>query len=76
MDTDYEKWASEQSRRDIMWQSNMLRMQKSAMETLQKMSPELYEEAVKADTNFLPFTIHGPALTPPLENYQSPDGKL
>ncbi|KAI1717254.1 mitochondrial ribosomal protein l28 domain-containing protein [Ditylenchus destructor] len=74
VDTDYEKWASEQSRRDIMWQSNMLRMQKSAMETLQKMSPELYEEAVKADTNFLPFTIHGPALTPPLENYQSPDG--
>lgn len=48
--------------------------QENALDALQEASPELYEEALQADPSFIPFKMKGPVETPPIENYNYPDG--
>ncbi|KAL4717911.1 hypothetical protein ACJJTC_001329 [Scirpophaga incertulas] len=48
--------------------------QRRALEKLYEESEELYDEAVMPDLSLIPFTINGPVATPPIKNYESPDG--
>jgi len=50
-------------------------MQQNALEELRKESEDLYQEAIKPDFSLLPFTCKGPVATPPIKNYDSPDGE-
>ncbi|XP_008416377.1 large ribosomal subunit protein mL40 [Poecilia reticulata] len=52
-----------------------LEAQREALEELKMESEELYRAALKPDPLLLPFTHEGPAYTPPIPNYDAPDGK-
>lgn len=52
-----------------------LEAQREALEELKMESEELYLAALKPDPLLLPFTHEGPAYTPPIPNYDAPDGK-
>ncbi|KAM5263968.1 large ribosomal subunit protein mL40 [Ctenodactylus gundi] len=53
----------------------MLEAQQEALQELRLESPELYSEAIKRDTSLFPFEREGPHYTPPISNYQPPEGK-
>ncbi|CAH1108669.1 unnamed protein product [Psylliodes chrysocephalus] len=48
--------------------------QQKALDELRKESEQLYQEAIQPDLMMMPYKIEGPVETPPIENYQSPDG--
>ncbi|CAG5924592.1 large ribosomal subunit protein mL40 [Menidia menidia] len=52
-----------------------LEAQREALEELKLESEELYRAALKPDPLLFPFTHEGPANTPPIPNYDAPDGK-
>ncbi|XP_041856189.1 39S ribosomal protein L40, mitochondrial [Melanotaenia boesemani] len=52
-----------------------LEAQREALEELKLESEELYQAALKPDPVLFPFTREGPAYTPPIPNYDGPDGK-
>ncbi|XP_075825444.1 large ribosomal subunit protein mL40 [Microtus pennsylvanicus] len=53
----------------------MLEAQQEALRELKLESPELYAEAVKRDYSLFPFEKEGPHHTPPISNYQAPEGR-
>lgn len=46
-----------------------------ALNELKKESEELYNEAIQIDCSLLPYETQGPCHTPPIENYDCPDGE-
>ncbi|XP_072243698.1 large ribosomal subunit protein mL40 isoform X1 [Leuresthes tenuis] len=52
-----------------------LEAQREALEELKLESEELYQAALKLDPLLFPFNQEGPAYTPPIQNYDGPDGK-
>lgn len=49
--------------------------QQRALNELREVSEDLYLAAVDIDESFLTYQLTGPVETPPIENYQSPDGE-
>ncbi|XP_015176445.1 PREDICTED: 39S ribosomal protein L40, mitochondrial [Polistes dominula] len=49
--------------------------QNKALQELKAESEELYNEALQIDLTFLPYLNRGPCHTPPIKNYDSPDGE-
>lgn len=54
---------------------SIMRSQQKALDELRMESEELYQEAIKPDMHLLPFNSAGPVSTPPIDNYESPDGE-
>lgn len=54
---------------------SMLKAQQEALQELQLTSPELHMEAIKRDPSLFPFEREGPDYTPPVSNYQPPEGR-
>lgn len=54
---------------------SMLQAQQEALKELQLTSQELYEEAIKRDYSLFPFEREGPHYTPPISDYQPPEGR-
>ncbi|XP_013373360.1 PREDICTED: 39S ribosomal protein L40, mitochondrial [Chinchilla lanigera] len=53
----------------------MLEAQQKALQELKLESPELYTEAIKRDPRLFPFEKEGPHYTPPVSDYQPPEGR-
>ncbi|CAH1284945.1 unnamed protein product [Diabrotica balteata] len=71
------KWCHhkrEEHLRDMQMLDRMSYSQQRALDELRKESEELYQEAIQFDFHLMPFTSQGPVETPPIENYNSPDG--
>ena len=49
--------------------------QEKALKELKAASKQLYKKAVEFDDSFLPYNTIGPVHTPPINNYDSPDGE-
>lgn len=49
--------------------------QRRALDRLYEESEDLYNEAIMPDLQLLPYTISGPVATPPIKDYESPDGE-
>lgn len=49
--------------------------QQRALNELREVSEDLYQAAIDFDESLLTHQITGPVETPPIENYQSPDGE-
>lgn len=49
--------------------------QQRALDELREVSEELYQAAIEINESFLPYQLTGPVETPPIENYESPDGE-
>ncbi|ETN76264.1 hypothetical protein NECAME_11802 [Necator americanus] len=59
---------------DDDWVRYALKTQQKALQELKTVDIELYQKAVAPAAASLPVVIRGPGLTPPIANYQSPDG--
>ncbi|XP_066115974.1 large ribosomal subunit protein mL40 [Saccopteryx bilineata] len=53
----------------------MLEAQQEALQELRLTSEELHVEAIKRDPSLFPFEREGPHYTPPVSNYQPPEGR-
>lgn len=53
----------------------LVNAQEKALSELRFVSEDLYQEAIQPDLNLVPFKAVGPVATPPIENYESPDGE-
>ncbi|XP_066150301.1 large ribosomal subunit protein mL40 [Euwallacea fornicatus] len=72
------KWANfkrVQLLRDLQMIDRVTLHQQRALDELKKESEELYNEAIQMDFHMIPFTSVGPVETPPIENYDVPDGE-
>ncbi|XP_068619244.1 large ribosomal subunit protein mL40 [Battus philenor] len=49
--------------------------QRRALDMLYEESEELYNEAVMPDLQLIPYSVSGPVATPPIKNYDTPDGE-
>lgn len=49
--------------------------QQRALNELREVSEDLYQAAIAIDESFLPYQLTGPVETPPIKDYQSPDGE-
>ncbi|KAB0406840.1 hypothetical protein E2I00_006163, partial [Balaenoptera physalus] len=53
----------------------LLEAQREALQELKLTAPELHAEATKRDPSLFPFERQGPDYTPPITNYQPPEGR-
>ncbi|KAK2582652.1 hypothetical protein KPH14_004931 [Odynerus spinipes] len=60
---------------DVQTIDKFISSQYKALNELRAESEELYNEAIQIDLSFLPYATKGPYHTPPIENYDSPDGE-
>ncbi|ROT82297.1 putative 39S ribosomal protein L40, mitochondrial [Penaeus vannamei] len=49
--------------------------QQHALEELRKVSEDLWLEAIQLDQTLLPYRARGPLRTPPIQDYDTPDGE-
>lgn len=52
----------------------LVQAQNKALAELRSESEELYQAAIEVDPKLLPVAVKGPVATPPIKNYDSPDG--
>nr|XP_018917687.1 PREDICTED: 39S ribosomal protein L40, mitochondrial [Bemisia tabaci] len=72
------KWTLyKQQRRleDLQLIDRMVYSQQRALDELKLASPRLYEAAIQIDPELLPYSTEGPVYTPPVKDYDSPDGE-
>ncbi|GLV40523.1 mitochondrial ribosomal protein L40 [Carabus blaptoides fortunei] len=68
------KYKHQQHLADMQMIDRICASQQKALDELRKESEELYQEAIQIDARLLPFIARGPVSTPPIINYDSPDG--
>ncbi|EFN83438.1 39S ribosomal protein L40, mitochondrial [Harpegnathos saltator] len=72
---EWNRYKNNQYLADFQTIDSMLYSQQKALDELRAESEELYQEAIQVDLAFLPYVVKGPLKTPPIENYNSPDGE-
>ncbi|XP_047618394.1 39S ribosomal protein L40, mitochondrial isoform X1 [Phacochoerus africanus] len=72
------RWSLYKQREHEMERSairSLLEAQEEALQELRLSSPELHAEATKRDPSLFPFERQGPDYTPPISDYQPPEGR-
>ncbi|XP_048370786.1 39S ribosomal protein L40, mitochondrial isoform X2 [Sphaerodactylus townsendi] len=72
------KWAQykhQQHRAEMETIRSLMEAQEQALKELRLESEELYQAAICRDNNLFPFERQEPLHTPPLPNYEAPEGK-
>ncbi|XP_013791787.1 39S ribosomal protein L40, mitochondrial-like [Limulus polyphemus] len=72
------KWAHYRYHQHLAEMSMIERIisaQNRALVALREESEELYQEAIQIDSALIPFKVSGPVQTPPIKNYDPPDGE-
>lgn len=59
---------------DFQTIDRLVELQFKALEELRLESEELYQAAIQPDEKLVPFKTKGPVSTPPIKDYDSPDG--
>ncbi|XP_004072221.1 39S ribosomal protein L40, mitochondrial [Oryzias latipes] len=72
---DWSRYKQQQHKAEVEAIELALEAQREALEELKLESEELYQSALKPDPHLFPFTREGPSYTPPIPNYDAPDGK-
>ncbi|XP_046838065.1 39S ribosomal protein L40, mitochondrial isoform X1 [Vespa crabro] len=72
---EWTRYKSKQHKNDIQIIEELILSQNRALKELKAESEELYNEAIQIDLTFLPYLKQGPCHTPPIQNYDSPDGE-
>ncbi|XP_011637847.1 39S ribosomal protein L40, mitochondrial [Pogonomyrmex barbatus] len=72
---DWNKYKTQQHLAIIQTIDSILHSQQRALDELRAESEELYQQAIQIDFDFIPYTTKGPLKTPPIENYDCPDGE-
>ncbi|XP_060106260.1 large ribosomal subunit protein mL40 [Heteronotia binoei] len=72
------KWAAykqQQRMAELETIKSLLKAQEQALNELRLESEELYQAAIRRDDNLFPFERQEPMYTPPLPDYEAPEGK-
>ncbi|KAG8281134.1 39S ribosomal protein L40, mitochondrial [Homalodisca vitripennis] len=72
---DWTRYRYQQAIGDISLVERLAYSQARALNELRQESEELYQEAIQIDPALLPFVVQGPVVTPPIPDYESPDGE-
>lgn len=72
---EWARYKLKQKSQELQVVDRLMQAQQKALEELRKESEELFQEAIQPDLQMIPFTTKGPVATPPIENYESPDGE-
>ncbi|KYM97071.1 39S ribosomal protein L40, mitochondrial [Cyphomyrmex costatus] len=72
---DWTKFKTQQHLANTQTIDSIFYSQQRALDELRAESEDLYQEAIQLDLEFLPHTAKGPLKTPPIENYDNPDGE-
>lgn len=72
---EWSKYRNEQKTMDVQLLDQLCLAQTRALDELRAESEELYQEAIQPDISFIPFYAKAPVATPPIEQYDSPDGE-
>ncbi|KAL6267594.1 hypothetical protein P5V15_000668 [Pogonomyrmex californicus] len=72
---EWNKYKTQQHLALIQTIDSILHSQQRALDELRAESEELYQQAIQIDFDFIPYTTKGPLKTPPIENYDCPDGE-
>ncbi|KYN18461.1 PREDICTED: 39S ribosomal protein L40, mitochondrial [Trachymyrmex cornetzi] len=72
---DWNRYKSQLHLANIQAIDSVFYSQQNALDELRAESEDLYQEAIQLDLGLLPYTAKGPLKTPPIENYDSPDGE-
>uniref|UniRef100_A0A1B6KI01 Large ribosomal subunit protein mL40 n=1 Tax=Graphocephala atropunctata TaxID=36148 RepID=A0A1B6KI01_9HEMI len=72
---DWTRYRYRQAIGDISIVERLAHSQARALQELRQESEELYQEAIQVDPALLPFSVRGPVVTPPIPDYESPDGE-
>lgn len=59
---------------DVQLVDQIVAAQEKALQELRLESEDLYQEAIQQDISLVPYFAVGPVATPPITNYESPDG--
>ncbi|PSN33246.1 39S ribosomal protein L40 [Blattella germanica] len=72
---EWSRYKRKQHLKDIQMIDRLIFSQQKALDELRKESEELYQAAIQINPLQLPFITHGPVYTPPIKDYDSPDGE-
>lgn len=67
-------YRSKETQKDYKMIDRLMFAQQKALDELRLESEELYQEAIQIDENLIPFHAKGPVRTPPIKDYDVPDG--
>ncbi|XP_063705624.1 large ribosomal subunit protein mL40 [Culicoides brevitarsis] len=68
-------YRNEQKVRDVQLMEMLNQSHMKALQELRAVSEDLYQEAIQPDHTFIPFFTKMLVATPPIDNYESPDGE-
>ncbi|KAG8037095.1 hypothetical protein G9C98_004417 [Cotesia typhae] len=71
---DWSRYKHRQHVEDVMTIESMIASQHRALEELKAESQDLYDAAIELDMSLLLLEVSGPTWTPPIPNYDMPDG--
>uniref|UniRef100_A0A336M717 Large ribosomal subunit protein mL40 n=1 Tax=Culicoides sonorensis TaxID=179676 RepID=A0A336M717_CULSO len=72
---EWSKYRNQEKVQDVQLMDQLVQAQQKALNELRLESEDLYQEAIQPDISFVPFFAKAPVATPPIENYDSPDGE-
>ncbi|PBC28228.1 39S ribosomal protein L40 [Apis cerana cerana] len=75
LEREWIKYKQNQWLKDLHVIKSILSSQETALKELKAISKQLYKKAVEFDDSYLPYDVIGPVHTPPIENYDTPDGE-
>lgn len=72
---EWSRYKREEYMANVAQIDRIMAAQRRALDRLYEESEELYDEAIMPDLSLIPYEIRGTVATPPIKNYESPDGE-
>ncbi|XP_052900820.1 39S ribosomal protein L40, mitochondrial [Anopheles moucheti] len=75
LEKQWAKYRMQESLADYQLFDRIVAAQTKALNELKLESVELYEQAIQPDPALVPIRVQGPVATPPIKDYEQPDGE-
>ena len=75
LEKEWNRYKQEQWINNLRVIESIVLSQEKALKELRAASEQLYKKAIELDDSILPYNTIGPVHTPPINNYDSPDGE-
>ncbi|XP_051888310.1 39S ribosomal protein L40, mitochondrial [Pristis pectinata] len=72
---EWSRYKKKEHKKEAEMIQSMIKAQQEALQELQLESEDLYQAAIKRDQGLFPLELQGCSYTPPIADYQAPDGK-
>ncbi|XP_053658998.1 39S ribosomal protein L40, mitochondrial [Anopheles marshallii] len=75
LEKQWAKYRMQETLADYQLFDRIVAAQTKALNELKLESEELYQQAIQLDPTLVPFLAQGPVVTPPIKDYEQPDGE-